>query len=202
MTWLVVGLGNPGPQYAATRHNVGFWVIDALARRAGERLSRHKRAVALTSQVRIGGPGPAGAPAVLVEPQSFMNDSGGPVKALMSFYDVDVSHLVVAHDELDLPLGRLRVKQGGGDNGHNGLRSIRAALGSGDFLRVRLGIGRPPGRQDPAAFVLKSFSTGERSEAEVMAEEAADAIDVLVTRGLAAAQNAFNGAETTGPVDA
>ena len=202
MTWLVVGLGNPGPQYAATRHNVGFWTIDVLARRAGERLSRHKRAVAMTCQVRVGGPGPAGVPAVLVEPGSFMNDSGGPVKALMSFYDVDVSGLVVVHDELDLPLGRLRIKHGGGDNGHNGLRSIRAALGSGDFTRVRLGIGRPPGRQDPADFVLKAFSAADRAEAEVMAEEGADAIEMLLARGLAAAQNMFNPAEPEIPTRA
>ena len=192
MTWLVVGLGNPGSEYAGTRHNIGFWVVDLLARRAGERLTRHKRAVAMTAQVRIGGPGPTGVPAVLVEPLSYMNDSGGPVKALMSFYDVDVEHLVVVHDELDLPLGRLRLKRGGGDNGHNGLRSIRAALGSGEFVRVRLGIGRPPGRQDPAAYVLKPFSTAERTEALVMAEEGADAIEVLLTAGLSAAQNAFN----------
>lgn len=195
MTWLVVGLGNPGTQYAATRHNIGFWVVDVLARRSGERLARHKRAVASTAQVRIGGPGPTGTPAVLVEPLSFMNDSGGPVKALMSFYDVAVEHLVVVHDELDLPLGRLRIKRGGGDNGHNGLRSIRSALGTGDFTRVRLGIGRPPGRQDPAEFVLKAFSSAERAEASVMAEEGADAVEELLTRGLAAAQNAFNAAD-------
>jgi PTH1 family peptidyl-tRNA hydrolase len=195
VTWLVVGLGNPGTQYAATRHNIGFWVVDVLARRSGERLARHKRAVASTAQVRIGGSGPAGTPAVLVEPLSFMNDSGGPVKALMSFYDVSVEHLVVVHDELDLPLGRLRIKRGGGDNGHNGLRSIRSALGTGDFIRIRLGIGRPPGRQDPADFVLKAFSSDERTQASVMAEEGADAVEELLARGLSAAQNAFNPAD-------
>lgn len=163
-------------------------------------MTRHRRAVALTGRVRIGPPGPAGVPAVLAEPGSFMNESGGPVKALMSFLGIDVDHLVVAHDELDLPLGRLRIKLGGGDNGHNGLRSIRAAIGSGEFVRVRLGIGRPPGRQDPAAFVLKPFSAAERPEAEVMTEQAADAIEVLLTRGLAAAQNAFNAGDQPDPV--
>lgn len=191
MTWLVVGLGNPGPQYAGNRHNVGFLVVDELARRAGDRLGRHKRAVATAAESRIGSPG-ASQRVVLAEPASFMNDSGGPVSALMDFYDVQPDQLVVVHDELDLPFGTLRLKLGGGDNGHNGLRSIRRSIGTGDFYRVRLGVGRPPGRQDPADFVLRDFASAEREDAGVMVSRGADAVEVLVLDGLERAQNAFN----------
>jgi peptidyl-tRNA hydrolase, PTH1 family len=129
---------------------------------------------------------------VLVEPLSFMNESGGPVKALMAFYGVDPDRLIVIHDELDLPFDALRVKEGGGDNGHNGLKSIRRALGTGDFLRVRAGIGRPPGRQDPAAFVLKPFASAERSELPSFVDRCADAVESLVADGLERTQNRFN----------
>ena len=191
MTWLVVGLGNPGPTYAGNRHNVGFMAVDDLAARAGDRLSRHKRAVAAVAESRIGIPGRSER-AVLAEPLSFMNDSGGPVKGLLDFYDVEPERLVVLHDELDLPFGSLRVKFGGGDNGHNGLRSIRRSIGTGDFFRVRLGIGRPPGRQDPAEYVLRDFAGPEREESKVMVARAADAVEALVLEGLDAAQQRFN----------
>ena len=191
MTWLVVGLGNPGPQYAGNRHNVGFLVVDELARRAGDRLGRHKRAVATVVESRVGSPG-ASQRVVLAQPQSFMNDSGGPVSALMDFYDVEADRLVVIHDELDIPFGTLRLKFGGGDNGHNGLRSIRRSIGTGEFTRVRLGVGRPPGRQDPADFVLRDFASSEREDAGVMISRGADAVEMLVLDGLERAQNVFN----------
>jgi PTH1 family peptidyl-tRNA hydrolase len=191
MTWLIVGLGNPGPEYAATRHNVGFLVADELCRRVGVKLSRHKRAQALVAEGRLGPPG-ASESIVLAEPSSFMNESGGPVKAIMQFYGVDEGSLIVIHDELDIPFEAIRVKLGGGDNGHNGLRSIRRALGSGDFLRVRMGIGRPPGRQDPAAFVLKPFASVERPGLGLMVDRGADAVESLIASGLERTQNAFN----------
>lgn len=191
MAWLIVGLGNPGPQYAATRHNIGFMVTDELARRTGSRLSRHRRAQALAAEATLGVPG-AHASVVLVEPQAYMNASGGPVKALLQFYRIEVAHLVVVHDELDIPFEAIRVKRGGGDGGHNGLKSIRQALGTGDFLRVRAGIGRPPGRQDPADFVLSPFGAGERAQLPLLVDRAADAVESLVFDGLEATQNAFN----------
>ncbi len=191
MTWLVVGLGNPGPQYAATRHNIGFGVVDELAAQVGSKLARHKRAMALAAEGRLGLPGSSES-IVLVEPLSFMNESGGPVKALMNFYDIDNEHLVVIHDELDLPFASIRVKFGGGDNGHNGLRSIRKSLGSGDFFRVRVGIGRPNGRQDPADFVLSGFPAAERPDLPSLTDRAAQTVESLVFQGLQATQNRFN----------
>ena len=184
--FLVVGLGNPGPQYAATRHNVGFEVADLLADRAGASFKRH-RSGAESAEVHLGMP-PAPR-AVLAKPQSFMNISGGPTKALAGYFDVPPEQVIVVHDELDLPLGAIRLKLGGGDNGHNGLKSITKALGTGDYLRVRIGIGRPPGRQDPADYVLRPFAPAERAEAGVVLQEAADAVEVLVRDGLAVAQN-------------
>lgn len=193
MTWLVVGLGNPGPQYAGNRHNVGFMVIDELAARTGAKMGRHKRAVAAAAETRVGTPGMAGATrAVLAEPLSFMNDSGGPVKALMVFYGVGPDRLVVVHDELDIAFGTLRLKLGGGDNGHNGLKSIRRSIGTGDFYRVRVGIGRPPGRQDAADFVLRDFSGAERKEVALLVDRGADAVETLMLDGLERAQNVFN----------
>ncbi len=189
--WLIAGLGNPGPEYAATRHNIGFLVVDALAERAGVKLARHKRAHALAAEAKVGIPGSMHR-LVLAEPQSFMNESGGPIKALMSFYGIDPDRLIVIHDELDLPFAALRVKFGGGDNGHNGLKSIRRSIGTGDFLRVRAGIGRPPGRQDPAAFVLKPFASAERSELPTFVDRCADAVESLVSDGLERTQNLFN----------
>ncbi|MBI1351963.1 MAG: aminoacyl-tRNA hydrolase [Actinomycetales bacterium] len=189
--WLVVGLGNPGPEYAATRHNVGFLVVDRLADALGVKLARHKRGHALAAEGKFGVPG-ALTPTVLVEPMSYMNESGGPVKALMAFYGVEPDHLVVVHDELDIPFAAIRVKFGGGDNGHNGLKSIRRALGTGDFFRVRVGIDRPPGRQEPADYVLKPYSSAERKELPEVVQRAADAVESLLTQGLERTQNTFN----------
>jgi PTH1 family peptidyl-tRNA hydrolase len=170
---------------------VGFLVTDLLSGQVGARLARHKRGHALAAEGKLGIPG-AMTHLVLVEPLSFMNESGGPVACLMEFYKVPLDQLVVLHDELDLPLGGLRLKRGGGDNGHNGLRSLRRSLGSGEFLRIRLGIGRPPGRQDPADFVLRPFAGSERTEVDLLVGEAVDAIEVLVRQGLEPAQNQFN----------
>lgn len=185
--WLIVGLGNPGPEYELTRHNVGFLVADVVAARMGARFSRHKKAAALSAEGRL-----VGAKAIVVKPLSYMNESGGPTKALAAFYKVPLDHIVAIHDELDLPFAAMRIKQGGGDNGHNGLKSIRGAFNSGEFVRVRAGIGRPPGQQDPANFVLKPWSAAERKEIGIFIEDCADAIETLMSKGLEAAQNAHN----------
>lgn len=184
--WLVVGLGNPGPSYAGNRHNVGAMVLDVLAGRNGGRFSAHKKGRSDVVEGRLGGPG--GPRTVLAKPRSYMNESGGPVASLRDFYKLDPARIVVVHDELDIPFGTLRLKLGGGDNGHNGLKSIRRSIGSGEYYRVRFGIGRPPGRQDPADFVLKDFSSTERKELPLLLEEAADAVELLVTEGLERAQ--------------
>ena len=188
--WLVVGLGNPGPTYAGHRHNVGYLVNDELAGRMGGSFRAHKsgRSDVVEGRSAIGGPR-----IVLARPRSYMNEVGGPVKALASFYRIPADHIVAVHDELDLPFGRLRLKLGGGDNGHNGLRSMRSALGTGDFYRVRCGIGRPPGRQDVSDFVLSNYSSVERKELPLQVGDAADAVETLVTKGLAQAQQQFNG---------
>jgi peptidyl-tRNA hydrolase, PTH1 family len=184
--WLIAGLGNPGPQYAASRHNAGFMVADELAGRIPATFKRDRgRAMVATGML-------AGTPVTLGKPLSFMNLSGGAVAALRSFYKIPVERIIVLHDELDLPFGAVRLKTGGGDNGHNGLRSVTAALGSKDYHRVRIGIGRPPGRMDPADFVLRSFSAAERTELPGLTDEAADAVEAVLARGLPAAQNEFH----------
>jgi len=181
--WLVAGLGNPGEQYAGNRHNCGFMVADVLAARVGARFRRDRsRAVVAVGRL-------AGFPATLAKPQTFMNLSGGPVAALRGFYKIPPERVVIIHDELDLPFGSVRLKLGGGDNGHNGLRSVTAALGTRDYLRVRVGIGRPPGRMDAADFVLRDFSTAERKLLPGVLERGGDAVEILLARGLAAAQN-------------
>ncbi|NIZ92164.1 aminoacyl-tRNA hydrolase [Kineococcus rubinsiae] len=192
-TWLVVGLGNPGSEYARTRHNVGQAVLDELATRAGSSFKRH-RSQARVAEVRLGTlPGGAPGPrAVLAAPTSYMNVSGGQVSGLARYYGVDVENLVVVHDELDVDFGAVRLKRGGGEGGHNGLRSISQSLGSKDYARVRVGIGRPPGRQDPADFVLKEFSTTERKELPFLLSDAADAVELLLTQGLEPAQQRFH----------
>jgi PTH1 family peptidyl-tRNA hydrolase len=190
--WLVVGLGNPGPSYEATRHNIGVMAVEALTEELGGRLATHRRCRAEVHEGRLGPLGHGAVRVVTARSRGFMNESGGPVACLMDFFKVPVEQLVVLHDELDLPLGGLRIKTGGGDNGHNGLRSLRRSLGSGEFHRVRLGIGRPPGRQDPADFVLTPFAAAERTEVALLCGEAVDAVSVLVREGLAAAQNQFN----------
>ncbi|MER5419853.1 aminoacyl-tRNA hydrolase [Streptosporangium roseum] len=184
--WLVVGLGNPGPEYAGNRHNAGFMVLDELAARAGGRFKVHRsRAEVLEGRL-------AGAPAVLAKPLSFMNLSGGPVKALADFYKVDPARVIAVHDELDIPYGALRAKLGGGDNGHNGLKSITKSLASKDYLRVRFGIGRPPGRMDAAAYVLRDFATAERKDLPFLVDRAADMVESLITSGLEPTQNTFH----------
>jgi peptidyl-tRNA hydrolase, PTH1 family len=184
--WLIVGLGNPGPGYAGTRHNAGFMVLDLLADRVRGKFKSHKsRADVVEAHL-------AGQRAVLAKPKSFMNTSGGPVSSLRVFFKTPIDRLVVVHDEIDLERGMLRVKLGGGDNGHNGLKSLRQSLGSGEFYRVRFGVGRPPGRQDPAEFVLREFTAAERKELPLQIDRAADATELLVAEGLAATQNRFN----------
>ncbi|MFD6832522.1 aminoacyl-tRNA hydrolase [Streptomyces sp. TSRI0384-2] len=188
--WLVVGLGNPGPEYTANRHNVGFMVADLLAARAGGKFKAHK-ARAQVLEARIGAPGPGGRRIVLVKPQSYMNLSGGPVTALRDFYKVPTERIVAVHDELDIDYGALRLKLGGGDNGHNGLKSMTKSLGP-DYHRVRFGIGRPPGRMQVADFVLKDFSSTERKELDYFVDRAADAVEALVVAGLERAQSSYN----------
>ena len=190
--WLVVGLGNPGPAYAAHRHNVGYLVVDELARRMGSSLRAHKSGRADVVEGRFGAPGSGGPRVVLVRPRSFMNDVGGPVKAMASFYKVPTHRLVVVHDELDIDFSTLRTKLGGGDNGHNGLRSLRGSFGTGEFYRVRAGIGRPPGRQEVSDFVLSAYSAAERKELPFQVDTAADAVETLVTEGLERTQQRFN----------
>ena len=184
--WLIAGLGNPGPDYAGNRHNLGFLVADELAQRAGSRFKRDRsRAQVATGRL-------AGVPVILAKPMTFMNVSGRPVAALRTFYKVPDDRIVVIHDELDIPFDTVRLKLGGGDNGHNGLRSVTAALGSRDYFRVRVGIGRPPGRMDPADFVLRNFSAAEREALPVLLGRSADAAEALLKSGLAAAQNEFH----------
>lgn len=189
--WLIVGLGNPGPEYAMNRHNVGFMVVDLLAERIGGRFKRAGKAQAQVLEGRIGPPGPAGRRVILAKPMSYMNLSGGPVNALRDFYKVPVAQVVAVHDELDIDYGTLRLKLGGGDNGHNGLKSITKVLGA-DYHRVRFGIGRPPGRMPVADFVLKDFSSAERKELDYFVDRAADAVECLVTEGLERAQSSYN----------
>jgi PTH1 family peptidyl-tRNA hydrolase len=191
--WLIVGLGNPGPSYAGHRHNVGAMVVAELAARAGASLRLHK-ARAVAAEVRIGTlPGGAPGPrAVIATPLSYMNESGGPVAGLMSFYKVPVENLIVIHDELDIPFAEVRLKLGGGEGGHNGLRSITKSVGTRDYLRVRVGIGRPPGRMDAADYVLHDFSGSERSEVPLLISDAADALERLVAEGLLAAQQQWH----------
>lgn len=207
-TWLVVGLGNPGARYAGNRHNVGAMVAAELAARhdagalvvgkpagsGGAAAFRAHKARAQVCEVRLGSvPGRVPGPrAVLAVPTTFMNESGGPVSALLKFWSVDLHHLVVVHDDLDLPAGTVRVKRGGGEGGHNGLRSVTASLGSRDYHRVRVGIGRPPGRMDPADFVLRDFTAPERAELPSTLDTAADAVESLVQVGLLDTQQRFH----------
>jgi PTH1 family peptidyl-tRNA hydrolase len=184
--FLIVGLGNPGPRYAGTRHNAGFFVVDELARRVGGSFKAHKgRADVVEGRL-------AGQSVVLAKPKSYMNESGGPIVAVSRFYKIPVERIVLVHDELDLPYGALRLKRGGGEGGHNGLKSTTASLGSKDYARVRFGIGRPPGRQDPADYVLREFAAAERKELEFFVDRAADGAEAIIAKGLEAAQNEFN----------
>jgi PTH1 family peptidyl-tRNA hydrolase len=181
---LVVGLGNPGPQYAKTRHNVGFMVADLLAARLGAPFKVHKRSGAEIVTGRLGN-----RSVVVAKPRTFMNESGRHIGPLAKFYSVSPADMIVIHDELDIDFGKIRLKLGGGEGGHNGLRSVANALGTKDFQRVRIGIGRPPGRKDPAAFVLEPFTAAERAELATICELAADATELLIAAGLEPAQN-------------
>jgi len=180
---LVIGLGNPGPGYAGNRHNVGAMVLDVLSDRLGSRFKAHKSGADVV-EGRL-----AGARAVLAKPLSYMNVSGLPVGKLARFFKIEPADIIVVHDELDLPPATIRVKLGGGEGGHNGLRSISATLGTKEYLRVRFGIGRPPGRMDPADYVLKDFSAAERKELPLELERAADAVELLISEGLLSTQN-------------
>ncbi|MGC5170754.1 aminoacyl-tRNA hydrolase [Microbacterium sp. DT81.1] len=187
-TWLVVGLGNPGPRYAATRHNVGQLVVDELAARRGEVFKAHKtNARVVETWLR-----PGTQKMVLAKPNSFMNVSGGPVAGLERFYGVAPERIVVVHDELDIPFDTIKLKVGGGPGGHNGVRDVAKALGTPEFARVRVGVGRPTGRQDPADWVLDPFSAAERATLPVLVAEAADAVEQLIGEGLVEAQQRFH----------
>lgn len=193
MSWLVVGLGNPGPKYAAHRHNVGYLVGDVLAHRLGSTWKAHKSGRADVIEGHLGLPGSADRHrVVLCRARSYMNETGGPVSTIASFYGIDPDHVIAIHDELDIDFGALRAKFGGGDNGHNGLRSIRQSLDTGDYYRVRVGIGRPHGRQSVHDFVLSAFSPIERKELAINVDEAADAVESIITSGLEATQSTFN----------
>jgi PTH1 family peptidyl-tRNA hydrolase len=187
-SWLVVGLGNPGPGYARNRHNVGEMIVAELGERMSARFKRH-RANAMVAEVRLGVGGPK---LILAGTNTYMNVSGGPVANLLTFYKVPPERLMVVHDELDLPFDTVRLKFGGGHGGHNGIRDVIAAVGTGDFVRVRVGIGRPPGRQDPADFVLKDFSSTERISLPSLLADAADAVEAVASDGLTAAQQRFH----------
>ncbi|MFJ5697838.1 aminoacyl-tRNA hydrolase [Arthrobacter sp. NPDC093139] len=190
-TWLIVGLGNPGPEYSRNRHNVGQMVLDELAARIGGNFKIHKaRAQVLEGRLGIGGPR-----LVLAKPVTYMNVSGGPVAALARFYDVDPSRVVAVHDEIDIPFNTVKLKIGGGEGGHNGLRDMSKALATKDYLRVRVGVGRPPGRMDTADFVLRDFALAEKKELPFLLDEAADAVELLIRDGLTAAQQRFHPAK-------
>ncbi len=187
-TWLIVGLGNPGAEYSHNRHNVGQMVLDELAARVGGGFKSHKmRAQVLEGRLGIGGPR-----VVLAKPLCYMNVSGGPVSALARFYDVDPGHVIAVHDEIDIPFNTVKLKVGGGEGGHNGLRDMSRALATKDYLRVRVGVGRPPGRMDTADFVLRDFSSAEKKEVPFLLDAAADAVEILVRDGLLAAQQKFH----------
>lgn len=193
--WLVVGLGNPGREYAANRHNVGFMVADLLASRIGAKFGRSKRAHAEVAEGRLAKPGQygGGPRLVLVKPLTYMNLSGAPVVSLSQFFKVPVTNVIAVHDELDVPFGQVRAKRGGGEGGHNGLRSMSKSLSNKEYARVRFGIGRPPGRQDPADYVLSDFSGAERKELEFLVDRAADVVEAIVLEGVEWAQNKYHG---------
>lgn len=192
--YLVVGLGNPGPKYAATRHNVGQMVLDHIADAGGGRFTAARRAQAVVLEGRLGLPG-ADERVILAKTTTYMNVSGGPVKALAAYYDIAPEQVVVVHDEVDIPFDALRLKRGGGEGGHNGLRDITKALGTKEYLRVRVGVGRPPGNRDTADHVLAPFSSTERTTLELLISEAADAVESVILEGLTTAQQRFHSRE-------
>ena len=188
--WLVVGLGNPGPSYAGTRHNAGHLVVDELVRRTGGGLKAAKQVQAEVLEGRIGGV--PGVRTVLARPRTYMNESGGPVAGLLRFFKTEPERLVIAQDEIDLPFGSMRVKFGGGDNGHNGLKSVRRSIGTGEYYRLRFGVGRPSGSRDPVDHVLSGFSGAERKELPFLVDRAADAVECLLIEGLEQTQMKYN----------
>lgn len=189
--WLIVGLGNPGPEYEKTRHNIGQMVLDELAKEVGGSFKKHSKASAVVVEGRLGFGGPK---VILMKSLGYMNTSGGPVSAIAKFYGIDPEHIIVVHDELDIPFDTIKLKIGGGEGGHNGLRDITKALGTKDYYRVRTGIGRPPGRMDTADFVLKPFSSTEAKDLPFLISNAADATMMLVKEGLLATQQRYHGA--------
>jgi PTH1 family peptidyl-tRNA hydrolase len=190
MTWLVAGLGNPGDQYAATRHNVGQMVIDQLVKRHSIKLASHKSRTHIAAYKL--GVGIDAHQIILAKSHSYMNESGGPIKALANFYSVEPENIIALHDELDISFAAIRTKLGGGDNGHNGLKSMTSAFDTPDYYRVRLGIGRPMGQQDPADFVLKQFSKEEKKDLDEFIERGADVVEFLIEQGLESTQGKFN----------
>jgi peptidyl-tRNA hydrolase, PTH1 family len=194
-TWLVAGLGNPGKEYSGNRHNVGFLVADLLASRVGAKFGRSKRAHAEVAEGRLAIPGnfSGGPKVVLLKPLTYMNLSGAPVVSLAQFFKVPVANVIAVHDELDVPFGEVRAKRGGGEGGHNGLRSMSKSLSSKEYARVRVGIGRPPGRQDPADYVLSDFSSAERKELDFLVDRAADVVEAIIVEGVEWAQNKYHG---------
>lgn len=191
--WLVVGLGNPGPAYAKHRHNVGHLVVDRMAARASVKLSVSRGMRAEIAELRVGPPGPDASRLIAAKSRVYMNETGGPVSKLLKYYKITPASMIVIHDELDIDPGQLRVKFGGGDNGHNGLRSIRASIGTGDFYRVRIGVGRPPGRQPAADYLLSNVPLSQRADLAVEVERAADAVESLILAGLERTQSFYNG---------
>ncbi|MCL2594403.1 MAG: aminoacyl-tRNA hydrolase [Promicromonosporaceae bacterium] len=192
--WLIVGLGNPGAKYAGNRHNIGQMVLDLLSTRIGAKFARHSRAQAVVAEGRLG-VSPGGAPGprvVLAKPSSYMNRSGGPVSTLATYYGVAPERVLVVHDEVDIPFDTIRLKSGGGEGGHNGLRDVSKALDTKDYLRVRVGVGRPPGRMDTADYVLRDFTGAERERLPLLIDDAADAVELVITEGLIAAQQKFH----------
>jgi PTH1 family peptidyl-tRNA hydrolase len=190
MTWLVAGLGNPGDQYAATRHNVGQMVIDQLVKRHSIKLASHKSRTHIAAYKL--GVGIDAHQIILAKSHSYMNETGGPIKALANFYSIEPGNIIALHDELDIGFAAIRTKLGGGDNGHNGLKSMTSAFDTPDYYRVRLGIGRPMGQQDPADFVLKQFSKEEKKDLEEFIERGADVVEFLIEQGLELTQGKFN----------
>lgn len=190
MTWLVVGLGNPGDQYAATRHNIGQMVIDELARRHSVKFSSHKSRTDIAA-FKLG-VGIDAHSVIIAKSKSYMNETGGPVKALANFYSVEPEKIIALHDELDIPFAAIRTKLAGGDNGHNGLKSMTSSFGTPNYYRIRLGIGRPMGQQDPADFVLKAFSKIEQKDLAEFIDRGADVVESLISKGLEATQSAYN----------
>ncbi len=190
MVWLVVGLGNPGPEYAATRHNIGQMVVEMLADQNWARWTTHKSRTDVAA-FKIG-VGADASSVILAKSKSYMNESGGPIKALAAFYKVEPANMIVIHDELDIPFDAIRVKLAGGDNGHNGLKSLTSSFGTADYYRIRMGIGRPIGRQDPADFVLKQFAVAEKKVLQDFLIRGTEAVESLITKGLETTQQNFN----------